>query len=226
MDEHTSVPAANTPTGPARSDLGRRLVQRRTELGLTPRETADRAGMSANYLRYVEESPTAAPGRSVLLRLAGALETTVTALTGGDADSPPGRGQAARRPELTELDTEECWRRLGTHGVGRVAATTAEGPMVLPVNYTVVDGAITFRTAAGSVPAQVLGEQVAFEVDHIDETFGRGWSVLVRGRARGVTRPETLRRLEDRARSEPWAGGRREVWVCVDVVGISGRAIN
>ncbi|MFF7452438.1 MULTISPECIES: pyridoxamine 5'-phosphate oxidase family protein [unclassified Streptomyces] len=226
MNEHISVPAANAPTGPARSDLGRRLVQRRRELGLTLRETADRAGMSANYVRYVEESATAAPGRSVLLQLAGALETTVSALTGGDADSPPGRGQAARRPELDELDIDECWRRLGTHGVGRVASTTAEGPMVLPVNYTVVDGAIIFRTAADSATAQVLGEQVAFEVDHIDEVHGRGWSVVVRGHARSVTRPESLSRLEGLARSDPWAGGRREVWVCVDVLAISGRAIN
>ncbi|WP_327714362.1 pyridoxamine 5'-phosphate oxidase family protein [Streptomyces sp. NBC_00490] len=225
MDEHPSVPTAHPPTGPARTDFGRRLVQRRTELGLTLRETADRAGMSVNYLKYVEKSPAAAPGRNVLLQLAGALETTVTALTGGDTISPPGRGRAAGNPELTELDTEQCWSRLGTHGVGRVASATAEGPMILPVNYTVVDGAITFRTAADSAPAHVVGEQVAFEVDHIDETFGRGWSVLVRGRARGVTRPETLRRLANQAHSEPWAGGRRDVWVWVDVVGISGRAI-
>ncbi|WP_323187345.1 pyridoxamine 5'-phosphate oxidase family protein [Streptomyces sp. NBC_00124] len=105
---------------------------------------------------------------------------------------------------MTELDTEECWSRLGTHGVGRVVSTIAEGPMVLPVNYTVVDAAITFRTAADSVPAQVMGEQGAFEVDHIDETFGRGWSVLVRGRARGVARPELLRCLADQAHSVPW----------------------
>ncbi|MEU6380767.1 pyridoxamine 5'-phosphate oxidase family protein [Streptomyces sp. NPDC046909] len=226
MDEHTATPAPNTPTGLARSDLGRRLLQRRTELGLTPGDTADRAGMSVHYLTYLEESPAAAPGRSVLLSLAGALETTVTALTGGDTGRPPGQGQPARDPDFSELGTEECWARLGTHGVGRVAWTGAEGPMVLPVNYSVVDGVLTFRTATGSAPAQVLGKQVAFEVDHIDEALGRGWSVLVRGRARGVAHPQDRRRLAERAYSAPWAGGRREVWVCVDAFGITGRAID
>ncbi|MFJ2238072.1 hypothetical protein [Streptomyces sp. NPDC087859] len=43
MDENASVPTAYPSTGPARSYLGRRPVQRRTELGLTLRETADRA---------------------------------------------------------------------------------------------------------------------------------------------------------------------------------------
>ncbi|WP_405653127.1 helix-turn-helix domain-containing protein [Streptomyces sp. NBC_00019] len=83
------MPTAHPPTGPARSDFGRRPVQRRAELGLTLRETADRAGMAANYLKYVEESPTAVPGWNVVLQLVGALETTVTALTGVDTNSPP-----------------------------------------------------------------------------------------------------------------------------------------
>ncbi|MEU6378735.1 pyridoxamine 5'-phosphate oxidase family protein [Streptomyces sp. NPDC046909] len=226
MDEPTVSPAPHPRTAHAHGDLGRRLVRRRAELELTRQETADRAGMSSNYLRYLEESPVAAPGRNVLLRLAAALETPLTVLTGGDADDPPGPGQAARHPELTALGTEECWSRLGTHGVGRLARNSPEGPTVLPVNYTVVDGTITFRTAVGAVPSQVLGERVAFEVDHIDDALSRGWSVLVRGRARGVTSPETLRRLEDQAYSEPWAGGRRDFWVCIEADGITGRSID
>ncbi|ANS70148.1 DNA-binding protein [Streptomyces lincolnensis] len=200
-------------------------MRRRTELGLTLGETAVRAGMSPVYLRYLERSPVAAPGRNVLLRLAGALETGVSALTGGDVDSPPGPGQAARHPELVALGGEECRQRLGTHGVGRIAVTTAEGLTILPVNYSVVDGAIAFRTAPGSTLSQVLGKQVAFEVDHIDDALSRGWSVLLRGRARGVLDRDTVRRLRERAYSAPWAGGRRDMWVCIDVVGISGREI-
>ncbi|MFF3336541.1 pyridoxamine 5'-phosphate oxidase family protein [Streptomyces sp. NPDC002888] len=84
---------------------------------------------------------------------------------------------------------------------------------------------MAFRTAPGSVPSQVLGRRVAFEVDHIDEALSRGWSVLLHGRARGVSDPDTVRRLRERAHSEPWAGGRRETWVCVDAVDISGREI-
>lgn len=225
MFDQASSGTADARTGPARGDLGRRLVQRRAELGLTRRKTAARAGMAPGYLKYLEESPIAAPGRNVLLRLAGALETTVIALTGGDVDSPPGLGQATRRPELVALSGEECWSRLGTHGVGRLAVLTAEGLTVVPVNYSVVDGAVAFRTAPGSIPSQVLGKRVAFEVDHIDEALSRGWSVLMRGRARGVTDPGAVRRLRERAYSAPWAGGRRDMWVCIDAVEITGRVI-
>ncbi|MFJ2238071.1 hypothetical protein [Streptomyces sp. NPDC087859] len=80
-----------------------------------------------------------------------------------------------------------------------MASTTAEGPMILPVDYTVVDGTITFRTAAESVPAHVVHTSWASRLPS--------------------------RRLANQAHGKPWAGGRRDVWVWVDVVGISGRAI-
>jgi nitroimidazol reductase NimA-like FMN-containing flavoprotein (pyridoxamine 5'-phosphate oxidase superfamily) len=225
MRDHTAIGTAHAPTAEGRGDLGHRIVQRRTELGLARPETARRAGMAVSYLRYLEETPAATPGRSVLLRLAGALETSVTALTGGDTDLPAGLGPAGRHPESTALGLEECLHRLHTHGVGRLAVTTAEGPTVLPVNYSVIDGAIVFRTATGSTAEAAIGKQVAFEVDHIDGALGRGWSVLVRGRARGVTEPQAVRRLAEGAYSEPWAGGEREVWVCIEPDTVSGRAI-
>nr|WP_329600071.1 pyridoxamine 5'-phosphate oxidase family protein [Streptomyces pseudovenezuelae] len=93
------------------------------------------------------------------------------------------------------------------------------------MNYTVVDRAIVFRTARGSLPGAVPGEQVAFEADHIDEAFRHGWSVLVRGLAREVTWSDEVRRLAERAYSEPWAGGRRDLWVRLDPVEITGRLI-
>jgi nitroimidazol reductase NimA-like FMN-containing flavoprotein (pyridoxamine 5'-phosphate oxidase superfamily) len=181
--------------------------------------------MSRSYLRYLEESSAAIPGRSALLRLAAALETEVTALTGGETEAPPGRGAAARHAELAALGEAECRRRLGTHGVGRIAVTTADGPTVLPVNYTVVDGTIAFRTAPGTAPTEAVGRRIAFEVDHIDEAMSRGWSVLVRGTARHPEDPDTVRRLTERAYSAPWAGGPRELWVCVDAEEITGREI-
>ncbi|GLP64687.1 hypothetical protein TUSST3_13060 [Streptomyces sp. TUS-ST3] len=225
MPEETSLDMAHLPTGRSPGDLGRRLAGRREELGLSRQEVADRAGMDPGYLRYLEETPAVAPGISTLLRLADALDTGVTALSGGDVDLPPGRGRASGTAESVELGTDECWERLSTHGVGRLGMVTDEGVTILPVNYTVVDGAIAFRTAPGSLPSTVLGEQVAFEADHIDDVLRHGWSVLVRGRARAVTRPDAARRLTERAYSEPWAGRRRDLWVCVDPVEITGRLI-
>src|SRR2546421_12302608 len=72
-------------------DIGRRVAERRMRLGLTREETAARAAMAVNYLRYVEEQP-ADSDMGGLLRLAGALETTVSELLGGGADLPPGTG--------------------------------------------------------------------------------------------------------------------------------------
>lgn len=206
-------------------DLGRRITQRRTELGLSRQETATRAGMAPAYLQYLKERPTADPGAGTLLRLAGALKTTVWHLTGGDTRLPPGLGRAARTPRFTELTETECRSLLSTHGVGRLAVPTDSGPVVVPVNYSVVDGGIVFRTEPGTAPAQADGQRVAFETDRIDEAFSEGWSVLVRGLAKTVTDPDEVARLEEQAFSTPWAGGRRELWLCIEPVSVTGRRI-
>lgn len=218
---NTLSPAADS----AQGDIGRRIARRREEMGLTREETAARAGTAPGYIKYIEDQPTATPGIGVLIRLADVLGTSVTALRGGGADPPPGAGRAARHPELLVLDTEECRARLSTHGVGRLAVDTPSGPYIGPLNYSVVDGAVVCRTAPGSIPAAADGARVAFEVDHIDEALSRGWSVLVRGRARTVTDPAAVRRLEELAYSAPWVGGEGLVWLSIDTADISGRRI-
>ncbi|OIJ68692.1 helix-turn-helix domain-containing protein [Streptomyces mangrovisoli] len=224
-----SVPAApaapDARTGTLAGDLGRRIAGRRARLGLTRQETAARAAMAPGYLRYLEESPGAAPGRGTLLRLAGALGTSCAELAGGVAERPPGRQRAAREPEFGELTEERCRALLGTHGVGRVAVTTPEGPLVVPVNYGVVDGAVVYRTAPGTVPARAAGHRVAFEVDRVDDTLGASWSVLVRGTARAVAAAEVVRRPTGRPYPEPWAGGRRRLWIRIEPSSVTGRRI-
>ncbi|QMV24376.1 helix-turn-helix domain-containing protein [Streptomyces sp. SCUT-3] len=211
---------------PARNpgDVGRRAAARRRQLGLTREEVARRAGMAPGYLQYLEEQP-ADPGTSGLTRLAGALGTTVAALHGGGRDLPPGTARAARGPRLVELTPQECRERLSTHGVGRVVVTTPAGTAVVPVNYSMVEGAVVYRTAPHAVPAAAAGTEAVFEVDHIDEALGRGWSVLVTGPAREVTDAAEARRLEERARSEPWAGGDRPMWVLIDPERVTGRLV-
>ncbi|MEU9477541.1 pyridoxamine 5'-phosphate oxidase family protein [Streptomyces sp. NPDC048191] len=222
MTEQTSAhAAAEAPLG----DLGRRLAARRAQLGLTRRQTAARADMAVSYLKYLEEHPGAAPGTGPLIRLAEALETTVTELTGGAVDLPPGPGRAVREARFTELSSGECRALLGSHGVGRLAVPTATGPVIVPVNYSVVDGAIVFRTALGATPSLAAGQNVAFEVDRIDDTFSQGWSVLVRGHARTVTDRQEQQRFTERAYSAPWAGGDRDQWVRIEPHTVTGRRI-
>ncbi|WP_420309508.1 helix-turn-helix domain-containing protein [Streptomyces sp. YS-B37] len=219
-----SFPMSATEASPA-GDLGRRIAVRRTALGLSREETAARAGVAGSYLQYLEEFPGAAPGRNVLLRLADVLRTSVTDLAGGDGDRTPGAGRAGSDPRFTELTVDECRELLSTHGVGRVAIPTASGPVIVPVNYSVLDGAIVYRTAPGAMPSRAAGCQVTFEIDRIDDTFAEGWSVLALGRARTVTDADDVRRLTEHAFSAPWAGGVREEWVRIDALSLTGRRI-
>jgi len=205
-------------------DVGRRVAAERERRGLTRAALASRAAMAPEYLAYLEEHP-ADPSPGTLTRLAGALGTSVAALRGGGIDLPPGQGRALLHPQLRDLSPDECRARLSTHGVGRVAVATPDGPAVVPVNYEVTDDAIAFRTAPDSVPAVAVGTDIAFEVDHLDEAASQGWSVLVVGPARHVTEPDEVRRLAEGAHTEPWAGGEREMWVSIQPQRLTGRRI-
>ncbi|MEW1777867.1 DUF1918 domain-containing protein [Streptomyces sp. NPDC086777] len=224
--EAKAGPGSPRPAGTANpGDIGRRVAAARLRLGLTREETAARARMAPAYLDYLEQQP-AAPTVATLIRLADALGTTVDALYGGGVDLPPGQGRALFHPRLVELGPEECRALLSTHGVGRVTLSTPDGrPAVVPVNYDVVDGAIVFRTAPGSVTALTADEDVAFEVDHVDEALSRGWSVLAVGHANVVTRPEAVRGLVERAHTTPWAGDERAMWVSIRPRSLTGRRI-
>ncbi|MFI8306777.1 pyridoxamine 5'-phosphate oxidase family protein [Streptomyces sp. NPDC085927] len=207
------------------SDLGRRVAAERERQGLTRAETARRARMAPAYLEYLEEHQ-ADPSLATLINLAGALNTTVQALRGGGTEMPPGQGAALPHPRLLDLAPEECRTLLSTHGVGRVAVSTPDGPAVVPVNYEVVDDVIAFRTAPDSVPAEAVGSDTAFEVDHVDEAMSQGWSVLAVGPARLVTDPDDVRRLTEHTHTAPWAGGEREMWVTLRPTSLTGRRIS
>ena len=65
-------------------DVGRRIAERQGELNLTVAEVAERAGMAPDYLEYLEDTPTAEPSTSALMRIALALEMSVSGLLGGE----------------------------------------------------------------------------------------------------------------------------------------------
>ncbi|MEU2737917.1 pyridoxamine 5'-phosphate oxidase family protein [Streptomyces sp. NPDC007095] len=226
-DEASAVSSDATPPGGVANpgDIGRRVYTERKRQGLSREETAGRARMAPEYLAYLEERP-ADPSLATLIRLAAALGTSVAALRGAGIDLPPGQGQALLHPQLRDLGPDECRDRLSTHGVGRIAVSTPDGPAVVPVNYEVIDDAIAFRTAPESVPAAAVGTDIAFEVDHVDEAMSQGWSVLVVGPASVITEPDAVRRLAEHAHTEPWAGGEREMWVSIRPTRLTGRRIS
>ncbi|WP_344444204.1 helix-turn-helix domain-containing protein [Kitasatospora nipponensis] len=204
--------------------LAARVALRRRQLGLSHDQLATRADMAPRYLTLLTElgGEFDADG---LQRLARALETTPQELLEGGGDGPPGQALAAPGQGLRRLGPEESRDRLGSHGVGRVGLATPDGPAVVPVNYTVLGGAIVYRTAPGTVAAAEPGSQVAFEVDQVDDALSRGWSVLVVGTVEHVTEPAAVSRLAEQAAAEPWAGGERHLWVRIHPTRVTGRAI-
>ncbi|MFF2652537.1 helix-turn-helix domain-containing protein [Streptomyces sp. NPDC058045] len=219
------MPHRPPPPGPGHTpgEIGRRVAARRTELGLSREDVAVRAGSAPGYLQYLEEQP-ARPGTGFLVRLAEALETSVAALTGTE-DPPPLPGRPASRARLVELSPEECRALLAAHGVGRIAVTGPTGPAVEPVAYAVLGEEIAFRAAPDAVPDEVIGTEIALEADHLDEALSQGWSVLAVGRARRLTDPATVRRLDADTGRGPWAGAGPGAWTVLAPERITGRGI-
>jgi nitroimidazol reductase NimA-like FMN-containing flavoprotein (pyridoxamine 5'-phosphate oxidase superfamily) len=212
------------PSPPDPGDLSRRIALRRAELRLSRVQVAARAKISLRYLEYLEKFPSI-PDARTLRQLAAALRTTPAALLGAGAEAAPGHAGLPAPPVVTKLFPAECRRLLEPGGVGRIAFSTAAGPVVLPVNFVVLGGTIVLRTAAGTVIGTHGDDMVAFEVDHIDEALGQGWSVLVRGQAHRVLQPGELRHVRETAAVVPWAGGTRETYVRIVPSQISGRRI-
>jgi nitroimidazol reductase NimA-like FMN-containing flavoprotein (pyridoxamine 5'-phosphate oxidase superfamily) len=128
--------------------------------------------------------------------------------------------------ELHDLTRAECDALLRSGVVGRVAVSTPTGPHIIPVNYSVVDDSIVFRTT----PYSLLGtygrnSQLAFEVDHFDYTDQRGWSVVARGRGDAVADPDEIRHIREHWHPRPWADGHRNAYFRLHWNELSGRRL-
>jgi transcriptional regulator with XRE-family HTH domain len=206
-------------------DLGRRVAERRRQLGLSPEEVAGRAGMDPMYLQALETRTSPELSRSGLFRLATALETTVDSLTGARIEAPPGRSDPTGRPLLEALDRAECVERIGPGGVGRVVFVADRGPVALPVNFRTLEHSVVFRTGLNGELNSALGRgPISFEVDHIDEALGEGWSVLVSGWGHAVVNADELRLVRSLGVT-PWAGGERDIFVRIVPTTHTGRRI-
>ncbi|TXL57512.1 pyridoxamine 5'-phosphate oxidase family protein [Aeromicrobium terrae] len=126
------------------------------------------------------------------------------------------------KAKLREMPLDDCLEVLGNNQVGRIAFNDPSGPVVLPVNYSVTNGAILIATATGSsLHSYVPGSLVAFEVDDVDEFNEDGASVLVRGRAAIVP----TEGFSDDERPYTWPEGPREVLLHIVPTQITGRRL-
>jgi nitroimidazol reductase NimA-like FMN-containing flavoprotein (pyridoxamine 5'-phosphate oxidase superfamily) len=90
------------------------------------------------------------------------------------------------------LERSECARLLAVKagGVGRLGIVVQGQPVVVPLNYEMVDGDVVIRIGSGSILETITDSQtiVAFEVDdHSQDEASSWWSVLVQGLALAIT---------------------------------------
>jgi uncharacterized protein len=126
--------------------------------------------------------------------------------------------------ELETLDFRECLALLRTQAVGRLIFTEQALPAIRVVNYRVHHGQIALRLGRSPWVPRLDRTVVAFEVDDIDQAAHTGWSVVAIGKARLVVDIDELVTLSEPAH-RPWAPGRRDQVLCVDMEQVTGRRL-
>jgi uncharacterized protein len=126
---------------------------------------------------------------------------------------------------LETLDESECLALLGLAAVGRLALSVRALPVVLPVNFALVDDGILIRTAGGTkFDAACDRAVVAFEIDGFDAMSHTGWSVLVQGEARLLEGPAELADAR-RTGLTAWANPMAEDYVKIGLDLVTGRRL-
>ena len=98
--------------------------------------------------------------------------------------------------------------------------------MIIPVNYATSDSAVFVRTTGDSRLAEHgVGARLAFEIDYVEYTYHRGWSVLVRGTGVVVDDTAELSRVRSTWEPRPWASGDRSVLIKLPITELTGRRL-
>jgi len=84
--------------------------------------------------------------------------------------------------DVDDLEPDACFELLGAEGVGRLGIRDASGVDIFPVNFTVHNRLLYFRSGPGVKMIRLTeSPEVAFEVDGHDAEWT--WSVVVKGEA-------------------------------------------
>lgn len=126
-------------------------------------------------------------------------------------------------PEPEILDPDDCWRLLGETPVGRLAVIVDGHPDVLPVNFTIDNRTLVFRTGSGTKQQAIEADAVvALEADAVSAEFGLAWSVVVKGRAEETT-PTGPDMDEIRRALFPWQGVGQDHLIRIVPQSVTGR---
>lgn len=130
-----------------------------------------------------------------------------------------------QRTGLEVIEEEECWELVAASTVGRVGTSIANKPDIFPVNYKLDDRTIYVYTVPGTkLAGAVLGRAVAFEIDDLDQSSRRGWSVVIHGVATEVEKLEDILHVES-LDITPWTDSSKFRYMRIEADDISGRRI-
>ena len=125
------------------------------------------------------------------------------------------------------LPLEECLELLrSATPVGRIAIVANGFPIVLPVNYRLVEVVDQTWLALRTRPGNILDHAevpAAFEIDHIDPLHHEGWSFLVRGTLHHADAYAAT--FRERFDPEPWITSERDAWLIIQPFEITGRRV-
>ncbi|MEO6987256.1 MAG: pyridoxamine 5'-phosphate oxidase family protein [Aquihabitans sp.] len=125
---------------------------------------------------------------------------------------------------LEIIERRECLELLAGQQVGRLAVMDGDAPLILPLNYALVDDTIVFETNDGSKLDASRGGPACFEIDGIDPEHLGGWSVVVRGHLHEVTEYDQPALDKFSNRVDPWIGERSHL-LRLDSWAITGRRL-
>jgi nitroimidazol reductase NimA-like FMN-containing flavoprotein (pyridoxamine 5'-phosphate oxidase superfamily) len=127
------------------------------------------------------------------------------------------------RNGLAVLTPDECRGLLSQSVIGRIGLTVDNVPLILPVNFALLDGDIVIRTGWGAkLDAAASRQVVCFETDGFNPLYHSGWSVLVTGRAEVIRDPDELEEAH-RLPLRPWAPRPGDHYIRIRAEHLSGR---
>ena len=128
---------------------------------------------------------------------------------------------------LAHLDPDECWRLMGSHGVGRGVFTGDTHTQIVPTTYDAASGTAYFRAPTfGELARRVHGHTASLQVDDIDRSTFTGWSVLMTGTAHRVKDATTVASLWSLGRPDAWYPGPQTQWIALPVDTLRGQRVS
>jgi nitroimidazol reductase NimA-like FMN-containing flavoprotein (pyridoxamine 5'-phosphate oxidase superfamily) len=124
------------------------------------------------------------------------------------------------------LDAEDCWKLVGSQGVGRIGFMSETHVHIVPTRYDAHRGTAYFRAGTfGELARRVHGQSVSLQVEDLDRRTFSGWSVLMSGQAHRVEDAATVAARWSAGRPSPWLPSADSQWIALLVDDIEGERV-